>query len=38
MDERPSLILKLSDVAFLAGDVEAERRCRERYYGSLTEE
>ena len=38
VDERPSLILKLSDVAFLAGDVEAERRCRERYYGSLTEE
>ena len=36
--ERPSLILKLSDVAFLAGDVEAERRYRERYYGSLTEE
>ncbi len=35
--ERPSLILKLADVAFLSQDVEAERRYRERYYGSLTE-
>jgi hypothetical protein len=38
VDERPSLILKLSDVAFLSQDVEGERRYRERYYGSLTEE
>jgi tetratricopeptide (TPR) repeat protein len=35
---RSSLILKLSDVAFLAGDLESERRYRERLYGSLTEE
>jgi hypothetical protein len=36
-DERPSLILKLSDVAFLSQDVESERRYRERYYGALNE-
>jgi hypothetical protein len=36
-DEGPSLILKLSDVAFLSQDVESERRYRERYYGSLNE-
>jgi len=35
--KRRSLILKLSDVAFLTGDLESERRYRERYFGSLTE-
>ena len=32
-----SIVLKLSDVAFLLHDTEAERRYRERYYGTLEE-
>jgi tetratricopeptide (TPR) repeat protein len=34
--DQPSLFLKLSDAAFVLKDFEAERRYRERYYGSLT--
>ncbi|HUG53511.1 MAG TPA: hypothetical protein VMR21_07915 [Vicinamibacteria bacterium] len=32
---RASVVLKLSDVAFALGDLDSERRYRERYYGSL---
>lgn len=32
---RTSVWLKLSDLAFLDGDLAAERRLRERIYGSL---
>ena len=34
--DQPSLFLKLSDVAFVLKDLEAERSYRERYYGSLS--
>jgi len=34
--DQPSLFLKLSDVAFVLKDVDAERTYRERYYGSLS--
>jgi tetratricopeptide (TPR) repeat protein len=32
-----SVMLKLSDVAFVLGDLESERRYRETYYGTLEE-
>ena len=32
-----ALYLKLADLAYLAGDLETERRFREHYYGRLTE-
>jgi tetratricopeptide (TPR) repeat protein len=35
--DQASLFLKLSDAAFVLGDVESERRYRERYYGTLRE-
>jgi hypothetical protein len=35
--DQASLFLKLSDAAFVLEDVEAERRYRERYYGTLRE-
>jgi tetratricopeptide (TPR) repeat protein len=36
-DRRPWLLLKISDVQFLLGDLEGERACREAIYGSLHE-
>lgn len=35
---RASLLLKQADVAFLLGDVETERRLRERFYGAFAAE
>jgi tetratricopeptide (TPR) repeat protein len=35
--DQASLFLKLSDAAFVLGDVDSERRYRERYYGTLEE-
>jgi tetratricopeptide (TPR) repeat protein len=33
--EEASIVLKLADVAFVLGDLDSERRYRERYYGTL---
>jgi hypothetical protein len=33
--ERASLLLKLSDLAHVRGEVDAERRYREQVYGTL---
>ena len=32
-----SIVLKLSDVAFVSGDLATERALREQYYGGLRE-
>jgi len=37
-DRRPWLLLKISDVQFLLGNLDGERACREAIYGSLHEE
>jgi tetratricopeptide (TPR) repeat protein len=37
-DQRPWLLLKISDVQFLLGNLDGERACREAIYGSLHED